>query len=141
MKAAGLIDVAISFEAATIETIAVHPGVARMGIGSLLLGEVRRRLPNSVRSLDAWTRDDEPANAWYLSNGFRESYRYLHVYASGEQEPGQAIVDAMPGLTPVAAFFHADISNETVLRDAFLRVHVCRRSTCFRSAAPEQGAR
>ena len=123
----GIIDVAITDDLATIETVAVHPDAARKGIGSLLLDEARRRLPESATSLDAWTRDDEAANRWYLSNGFRESFRYLHVYARGETEPGAAIVGARLGLTPVAAFFHADISNEAVLRSEFRRVHICRR--------------
>lgn len=122
----GIIDVAIAGDLATIETVAVHPDAARSGIGSLLLDEARRQLPNSVTSLDAWTRDDEAANKWYLSNGFRESFRYLHVYASGDREPGAAIVETRLGLTPVSAFFHADISNETMLRRDFSRVHICR---------------
>ncbi len=123
----GIIDVAVADELATIETVAVHPDVARIGIGSLLLGEVLRRLPSSVRDLDAWTRDDEPANKWYLSNGFREKFRYLHVYAKGDHEPRTAIVETSHGLTPVAAFFHADISRENELRGTFSRVHVCRQ--------------
>lgn len=123
----GIIDVVVADELATIETIAVQPDVARRGVGSLLLGEVLRRLPGNVRALDAWTRDDEPANKWYLSNGFREEFRYLHVYAKDDQETGTAIVEARHGLTPIAAFFHADISREDDLRKAFSRVHVCRQ--------------
>ena len=123
----GLIDLAVSDELATIDSVAVHPDAARKGIGSLLLAEAMRRLPGTVRSLDAWTRDDEAANRWYLSNGFAERFRYLHVYASGGHEPAAAIVEARAGLAPVAAFFHADISDEAALRRDFARVHVCRQ--------------
>lgn len=122
----GVIDIVVADELATIETVAVHPDVARKGVGSLLLEEASRRLPDSVTSLDAWTRDDEAANKWYLSNGFRERFRYLHVYASGG-EVEAAVVEARPGLIPVTAFFHADISSETTLRDQFSRVYVCRQ--------------
>lgn len=122
----GMIDVAVAAELATIVTVAVHPDVARNGVGSRLLEEAGRRLPSSVISLDAWTRDDEAANNWYLSTGFEENLRYLHVYATGD-EAGTAVVEARPDLTPVSAFFHADISNETRLREQFSRVHVCRQ--------------
>ena len=123
----GLIDVTIADQLATIESVAVHPDAARNGIGSLLLDEAQRRLPDNVTSLDAWTRDDEAANNWYVSNGFRENFRYLHVYAAGAQEPGAAVIQARAGLTPVAAFFHAGISDETMLRSEFSRVHICRQ--------------
>lgn len=122
-----LIDVAVEGEDATIETVAVHPDVARGGVGSLLLAETLRRLPSSVKTLDAWTRDDEAANNWYVAKGFRENFRYLHAYASGVQEPGSAIVQARPGLTPVAGCFHADASAEEEMRRTFSRVHICRR--------------
>ena len=95
----GLIDVEIAGELATIETIAVH----------------------------AWTRDDEPANRWYLANGFRENYRYLHVYASSENEAEAAMVEVRPGLTAVTGYFHAEISNEEAIRGEFSRVHICRQ--------------
>jgi ribosomal protein S18 acetylase RimI-like enzyme len=123
----GLVDVTIAEQLATIETIAAHPDVARRGIGSQLLDEARRRLPDAVQLLDAWTRDDEAANAWYLSRGFEETYRYLHVYASSDSECESAIKQARDGLTPVAGFFHADIADEAAMRRVFSRVHICRR--------------
>ena len=122
----GVIDVSVSGPHATIETIAVDPTATRKGVASLLLDAVLCRLPSGVRSLDAWTRDDEAANRWYLSNGFRENFRYLHVYAS-DGEADAAITAARAGLTPVAAFFHADISAEEALRAEFKRVHICRQ--------------
>jgi ribosomal protein S18 acetylase RimI-like enzyme len=79
----GLIDVAIDGPLATIETIAVHPDVARTGIGSALIEAALTRLPAEVATLDAWTREDDAANGWYRSHGFVETFRYLHVFASG----------------------------------------------------------
>ncbi len=123
----GIIDVAVAGETATIETVAIHPDSARKGVGSLLLTEALRHLPPGVQSIDAWTRDDEPANAWYQANGFRENFRYLHVYASGEREIGKAIVEARHGLNPVTGLFQAEVSEELALRRDFRRVHICRQ--------------
>lgn len=83
-------------------------------------------LPSFVSSVDAWTRDDAGANAWYQSRGFAESYRYLHVYAS-ELDIEHAGLTTRDGLTPIAGFFHADIELEAPLRSLFGRVHVCRQ--------------
>lgn len=123
----GVIDVSFTGDAATIETIAVDPTQFRSGIGSALLREVIRRLPVEIRKLDAWTRDDEQANGWYLAQGFVESFRYLHVYASSDRELEAAIPGPAEHLTPVKGFFHARIENEASLRASFARVHVCRK--------------
>jgi ribosomal protein S18 acetylase RimI-like enzyme len=122
----GLIDVAIEGDSATIETIAVDPSRYRSGIGSALLDEAITRLPATVRSLDAWTRDDEQANAWYAAKGFVETVRYLHVYASTPEETASASGNRTH-LTLVKGFFHAPIEAESQLRAAFRRVHICRR--------------
>lgn len=124
---AGVIDVVVDGEAATIETIAVAPDWFRQGVGSALLEEAKRRLPKTVRTLDAWTRDDERANAWYRGAGFNETFRYLHVYASSSAEAAAAIGRAMHGMILVKGFFHASIDREALLRETFSRVHVCRR--------------
>lgn len=122
----GLIDVTSDGSTATIETIATHPDRHRNGIASALLTEVLERLPQSVASVDAWTRDDAAANAWYQRRGFVESYRYLHVYAS-EDDIKHADLTTRDGLTAIAGFFHADIEAEAALRNLFHRVHVCRQ--------------
>ena len=123
----GVLDVAISGEAATIETIAVHPDASRSGSGAALLEEAIRRLPPEVATLDAWTREDTPANAWYQKQGFAEAFRYLHVYAKEDKEVATAVTATRPGLTPVAGFFHAKIAEEEQLRRDFARVHICRQ--------------
>ena len=122
----GILDISIQGTAATIETIGVHPDHGRRGVASALLDEGIGRLPAEVDSLDAWTRDDAAANAWYQKSGFREKFRYLHVYAR-DDEADRAVERSFSGLTPVAGFFHADIAREAEMRDAFRRVHVCRQ--------------
>jgi ribosomal protein S18 acetylase RimI-like enzyme len=57
----------------------VHPTVQRTSLASALLDAALAQLPPTVTTLDAWTREDAPANAWYVAAGFRETYRYLHV--------------------------------------------------------------
>jgi ribosomal protein S18 acetylase RimI-like enzyme len=127
MGVVGLLDVAVNGELATIETIAVHPDEAGGGIGTALLEAALRLLPHDVATVDAWTREDAAANAWYLGRGFEETYRYLHVFATGTCEMEASIRQPAPGLTPAAAFFHADIGTEATMRQQFRRVHVCRR--------------
>lgn len=123
----GIIDIAIRGTLATIETIATHPDHARQGIARALLTDTLSNLPRGVETLDAWTRDDAAANGWYRASGFRETFRYLHVYAKTDAEVESAIVAPRAGLTPVAAFFHARIDEEERLRREYQRVYVCRR--------------
>jgi ribosomal protein S18 acetylase RimI-like enzyme len=123
----GLLDVSLDGPAATIESVAVHPDRCRQGIGTALLertlSELRSR---GARRLEAWTREDEPANRWYRRCGFHESERYLHVYANGRDEVGRAVT-AEPGLVAVKAFLHLlDVDREAEMREAFGRVYVCR---------------
>ena len=123
----GLLDVSIDGADATIESVAVDPDRCREGIGTAQLehavGELRER---GVRRLEAWTREDEPANRWYRRNGFHEAERYLHVYANGRDEAERAVT-AEAGLVAVQAFLHLlDIDRETEMRERFGRVYVCR---------------
>lgn len=67
---------------ATIDTVAVHPDHRRRRLAADLLerglASVRER---GATSLDAWTREDAPAVAWYSAHGFTERFRYVHVQA------------------------------------------------------------
>jgi ribosomal protein S18 acetylase RimI-like enzyme len=124
----GLMDVAVAASDATIEVLAVHPEHARRGVGTALLHSVLAELRDAraVQTLDAWTREDVPANRWYLRSGFTEAFSYLHVYkgheddATGFQSPA--------GLSPpLTALIHAPREREAELRRQFRRVYVCRR--------------
>lgn len=86
-----LMDVAVHAQLATIETVAVHPDCVRAGIATELLHEAFARLDPDVEAIDAWTRDHGAANRWYESHGFDEGFRYLHVYATGDEETAAAI--------------------------------------------------
>lgn len=120
----GILDVEIDGDAATIDTIAVHPSAQRAGIADALLAAALDLLPPTIATLDAWTREDAAANAWYVAAGFHEAYRYIHVYV-GEGDP------TFPGpeglSSPVVAFMHAPIEREAELRERYRRVYVCRR--------------
>ncbi|GAA4155603.1 GNAT family N-acetyltransferase [Gryllotalpicola daejeonensis] len=122
----GLIDVTVEASAATIDSIAVLPDASRRGIGTGLLDAALAALPPGIATVDAWTRDDVAANAWYQRNGFVENYRYLHVY-KGHAEPGDGFV-APAGISSLeTAFMHAPREREAELRARFERVHVCRQ--------------
>lgn len=111
---------------ATIDTLAVHPDWRGQRIGAALLEQVVPLLPARVTELDAWTREDAPARAWYRSQGFELVQEYLHVYQSwDESTPGLTPPDGLS--SPVTAFFHADLEDEDRWRAAFRRVHRCGR--------------
>ena len=124
---AGLLDVEIDGGAATIDTVAVHPDHARKGIATALLDAALPQVREAgVTTLDAWTREDAAANAWYLGSGFVENFRYLHVYKDGD-EPADGFTTPDGLSAPVIAFLHADIAREVEMRARFARVHVCRQ--------------
>lgn len=120
----GILDVEIDGDAATIDTIAVHPTAQRTGLANALLYAALDLLPPKVATLDAWTREDAAANAWYLAAGFRETHRYLHVYV-GDGDPTFPGPEGMS--SPVIAFMHAPIEREVEVREVYRRVYVCRQ--------------
>lgn len=122
----GILDVEVNQKLATIDTVATHPDYQGRRIASRLLARVRADLPDRITTLDAWTREDEPALAWYRAHGFKESDNYLHVY-KGWEEPDEGW-ESPPRLTaPITAFCHASIEDEADMRGRFSRVYVCRR--------------
>ena len=90
-----------------------------------------RKRPDTQRTavtvIDAWTREDVPALAWYRARGFAESEHYLHVYKTWGGDPDAGWASPAPLTAPVAAFCHARLEDEADLRERFSRVYVCRR--------------
>lgn len=85
----GLIDIECEIQAGTICSkkenilggmvwhIAVHPDFRRTGIAYQLLCEAENRVKKlGVNYLEAWTRDDNWVNNWYLKNSFESKTSY-----------------------------------------------------------------
>ena len=124
---AGILDVSVDGRASTIETVAVHSDHARRGLATRLLETALPRLAGlGVRTLDAWTRGDEAANAWYQARGFRENFRYLHVYKESD-EPDDGFVSPSGLSAPVRAFCHARLEHRAELTARYRRVYECRQ--------------
>ncbi len=128
---AGVLDVSVNGDLATIDTIAVHPDAQRVGIGSALFAAaLSRAVAAGATTIEAYTRDDAQALGWYRAQDLTESEHYLHVYANlyaDPAEPKRAIESARLGLNPVIVFSHHTLEQEAELRQQFRRVHVCRR--------------
>lgn len=112
---------------ATIDTVATHPDHERRGIaGALLEAAMPWLREQGVRALDAWTREDAAANAWYRCHDFTIRAEYLHVHKGWDDDvPG--FVSPAPLTSPVTAFAHARLEDEAAVRATFSRVYRCRR--------------
>lgn len=105
--------------------LAVHPDHQRRGIATALLREAERLAAGrGLARLEAWTRDDEHAQAWYESRGFTRVDSYLHVYV----ELPEGLRDLFPiaeGLRPVKLFAHYAGEDRDAVKRRFARVHDC----------------
>lgn len=114
---------------ATIDTVATHPDHQGRGIAAALLHVALARLQRTGTGwVDAWTREDPTANAWYQSQGFVLDQTYLHVYkddAAGDADEGYVSPYGLGA--PVKAFHHGPDEDPAVWRARFARVHQCRR--------------
>lgn len=106
--------------------MATHPDYTGQGIASKLLARARAELPDNITTLDAWTREDEPALAWYRARGFVESEHYLHVY-KGWEDSSEGWMSPAQLSAPITGFCHAALEDEADIRARFSRVYVCRR--------------
>jgi GNAT superfamily N-acetyltransferase len=125
----GVLDLEIEGDRATIDTVAVHPDHQGHRIATTLLHAAipeLKRLGLGVSILDAWTREDPAANAWYQRNGFIEKYRYMHVYL-GDDDIGEGFTTPDGLSSPVSAFMHAPIEREHEVRERYARTYVCRQ--------------
>ncbi len=70
---------------AVIRHLAVLPECRRLYVATRLWRAARERLNTlGVNCCEAWTQEDEPANRWYLANGFplRPEYSWLRCHAN-----------------------------------------------------------
>ena len=108
-----------------IGDVAVHPDYRRQGIAHALLQEAKCRAEGRrVVRLQAWTRDDVAARAWYAAEGFVHVQSYLHVFLSPTQAR-ETLSTPVPGLTVVGAFAHYTGHEPDKIRDTYPRVHEC----------------
>jgi len=122
----GILDVALRGELATIETVAVHPDYRRYGIATRLLDVASERLAGTaVTSLDAWTREDADALAWYAEVGMVQTDAHVDVY-SGYGQATRLVAPTGPS-HPVMVFTRAKLEHEAKFRGEFERVYICRR--------------
>lgn len=111
---------------ATIDTIAVHPDHHRRGIADSLLAEALRRLATRPLAwLDAWTRQDDAATAWYVRSGFHVAGQYLHVYTDYDEARGFSTPPELSA--PIKSLCHARLADEDTLRQCYDRVYRCQR--------------
>lgn len=108
------------YKGAMIETIAVHPDHQSKGIGQKLLEVAEERMKlEGIEYLEAWTREDDASNQWYIKNGFSQFNSYFHVFTSGD------IKTSIPHFHPIFTFGHVTDRkqiDETVLD----RIYECR---------------
>lgn len=127
-RVVAILDVAVRGDLATIETVCVDPEYRRFGLATRLLTEVFARLQGTpARTLDAWTREDRAARAWYEAKGFVEEETYIHVYSGYGPANTARLTDRRAPYTPVTVFAHAKREHEEQARAEFDRVYVCRR--------------
>jgi len=106
--------------------IAVHPDFRRKGIANQLLNEAENRVRKlGVNYLEAWTRDDEWVNKWYLKNHFKAKTSYLHVFLTTSQEIQKTINSSVQDLYPIEAFTHYTGPEKERFISEYKRVHEC----------------
>lgn len=130
----GLIDVECESEPGTICEdrpdrggmiwhIAVHPDHRRRGIATSLLEEAAAEARGlGLARLEAWTRDDSAARAWYEARGFELVQSYLHVYVEMDEGLRGLFPVTEDGLRPVRVFAH-HVGDPEAMRARFRRVH------------------
>ena len=104
--------------------LAVHPDHQRSGVATQLLREAERRArEHGLARLEAWTRDDAAARAWYESRGFELVHGYLHVYVGLDEGLRDLFPATDDGLRPVSVFAHYLGDDREAIRRRFARVH------------------
>lgn len=105
--------------------IAVHPDYQRKGVAHQLLQEAEKRAQEKkLNRLEAWTRDDQWVNNWYINNQFSIVDSYLQVFMDSEELKHSVTAD-IPELYPVQAFAHYVGKEREKIKERFARVHEC----------------
>lgn len=108
--------------------IAVHPDFRRKGIATGLLKKAENIAKSKgLNRFEAWTRDDEWVNEWYINSGFKSVDSYLQVFIESDEIKG-AMNSDLPNLHPIQAFAHYMGDNKEVIKKQFKRTHEC---VCF----------
>jgi len=106
--------------------IAVHPDYQKKGIAAKLLeSAIEIAKEKGLNRFEAWTRDDEWVNKWYVNAGFEKVESYLHVYIDGGAELKGVLKSEVSKLYPVYAFAHYIGENREEVKQQFKRVHEC----------------
>ena len=106
--------------------IAVHPDFRRKGIGTQLLKAAEIiAITKGLNRFEAWTRDDEWVNNWYVNSGFKKVESYLQVFIDGNSELKGAIKSELPDLFPIQAFAHYIGEENEQIKKKFKRVYEC----------------
>ena len=109
-----------------IWNIGVHPDHRRRGVASVLLASaIDVASQRGLVRLEAWTRDDPSALAWYRSQGFHLMDSYLHVCLDASETKAN-LSSPVSGLVPIRALAHYRMeSGCDAVRSKFRRVHEC----------------
>ncbi|UTR07051.1 GNAT family N-acetyltransferase [Alkalihalobacillus sp. LMS6] len=106
--------------------IAVHPDFRQLGAGTNLLHAAERHCrEKGLDYLEAWTRDDEWVNKWYVRNGFTKVDSYMHVLLEGREELSTVFTGVEPDFHPIQGFAHFIGDRADPRLKAFKRVHEC----------------
>lgn len=106
--------------------VATHPDFQRRGIGTKLLKKaVQIAEEKELDYLEAWTRDDDWVNQWYVKSGFNKAYSYLHVFLEGSNEVEKVIRKEEPKFKVIQAFAHYSGEEHDKIKSKFKRVHEC----------------
>lgn len=107
--------------------VATHPDFRRRGIGTKLLKKAEQMTKEKgLDYLEAWTRDDDWVNQWYVNSGFASVYSYLHVFLDGNNEIENVTRTDDPKFKVIQAFAHYSGDQPDKIKSKFKRVHECR---------------
>jgi GNAT superfamily N-acetyltransferase len=111
--------------------LAVHPDFRRMGIAKSLLLEAKWLAQElGISRFEAWTRDDEWVEQWYLSQGFEQMQAYYHIYMKSDEFEFGGLSSSLELIKPQFVFAHYTGTDQNLLRK-FKRAHNCKRFDLF----------